>query len=109
MNLQVMKWLLANRSVVTAVLEAVKGWRPDMSLAEKWAVISKVATLVLPLLDKETVKAMMASAGNHDVAEALSVDREGVEALGVDWPTLVRVIVPIITFILQVLNEHFGD
>lgn len=109
MNLQVMKWLLANRAVVTSILEAVKGWKPDMSLTEKWAIISKVASLVVPLLDRDTVKAMMAAAGNHDVSEALSVDKEGVEALGVDWPTLVRVIVPIITFILQVLNEQFGE
>ncbi len=109
MNIQVMKWLLANRALVTSVLEAVKGWRPDMSLTEKWAVISKVAALVLPLLDKDTVRVMAAAAGNHEVVEALSVDREGVAALGVDWPTVVRVIVPIISFILQVLSEQFGE
>jgi len=104
-----MKWLLANRAVVTSILEAVKGWKPDMTLVEKWAIISKVASLVVPLLDKGTVKSMMAAAGNHDVPEALSVNAEGVEALGVDWQTMVRVIVPIITFILQVLNEQFGE
>lgn len=109
MNLQVMKWLLKNRDLVTKVLEAVKGWSPDLTLTQKWAVIAKVAELVVPALDPATVRVMMAEAGNHDVAEVLNVDRDGVELLGVDWPTIVRVIVPIITFILQALNEQFGE
>ncbi|NBT35583.1 MAG: hypothetical protein EBT03_08620 [Betaproteobacteria bacterium] len=109
MNLQVMKWLLKNRDLVTKVLEAVKGWSPNMTLTQKWEIVAKVAALVVPVLDPTTVKQMMAAAGNHEVAEALSVDREGVELLGVDWPTMVRVIVPIISFILQVLNEQFGE
>jgi len=109
MNLQVMKWLLANRSVVSSVLDAVKGWKADLSLAEKWSIISKVAAIVVPLLDKKTVQSMMAAAGNHEVVEALSVDKQGVEMLGVDWPTVIKVIVPIINFILQILSEHFGE
>lgn len=99
MNLQVIKWLLAHRDLLAKILEAVKGWRRDLPLAEHWEIVDKVARLVIPALSKADVQAMLDSP-YEDAVTSFALGAEA-HALGVDWVTLVQLIVPILQAILQ--------
>lgn len=103
MNLAVIKWLLANREVLTQILEAVKGWRKDMTLAEHWEVVDRVARIVIPVLTKPDVQAMLDSP-YEDTVGAFVLGSEA-QALGVDWVKLIQVILPILQAILQSFSQ----
>jgi hypothetical protein len=103
MNLAVIKWLLAHREILTQILEVVKGWRKDLSLAEHWEIVDKVARLVIPVLNKSDVQAMLDSP-YEDTVSAFALGSEA-HALGVDWVTLIQVIIPILQAILQAFSQ----
>lgn len=102
-NLAVIKWLLAHREVLTQILEAVKGWRKDMTLAEHWEVVDRVARIVIPVLTKPDVQAMLDSP-YEDTVGAFVLGSEA-QALGVDWVKLIQVILPILQAILQSFSQ----
>ncbi len=58
MNLQVLKWLLAHRDLLTKVLEVAKGFRRDLPPMEQWEIVDKIARLVIPVLKNDDVRAM---------------------------------------------------
>lgn len=107
MNLAVIKWLLAHRDLLTQILEIVKGWRKDLPLAEHWEIVDKVARLVIPYLSSADVKAMLDSP-YEDTVSAFALGSEA-NALGVDWVTLIQVIIPILQAILQAFTTGEDD
>ena len=105
MNLAVIKWLLAHREVLTQILAVVQGWKKDLPLMEHWEIVDKVARIVIPVLTKPDVQAMLDSP-YEDTVGAFVLGSEA-HALGVDWATLIQVIIPILQAILQAFSQ--GD
>lgn len=103
MNLAVIKWLLAHREILTQILDVVKGWRKDLPLAEHWEIVDRVARIVIPVLTKPDVQAMLDSP-YEDSVSAFALGSEA-HALGVDWVTLIQVIIPILQAILQAFSQ----
>lgn len=104
MNLTMIKWLLAHRDLLGKIVEIVKGWHKDMPLAAHWDVVDKIARLVIPALTKQDVAAMMDSPW-EDAPTAFALGAEA-NALGVDWVTLIQVIIPILQAILQAFSQE---
>ena len=102
MNLTVVKWLLAHREVLAKILEIVKGWHKDLPLEQHWGIVDKIARLVIPVLTKQDVQAMLDSP-YEDTVSSFALGAEA-NALGVDWVTLIQVIVPILQAILQAFS-----
>lgn len=102
MNLQIVKWLIAHKDLLLQVVEAVRPWRKDLSPIQHWEVVDKVARIVIPALTQEDINALCVEDWETDGVEAFSL---GVEysALGVDWVTLIQVIIPILQAILRAL------
>lgn len=109
MNLKVLRWLMAHRDVLTKVLEIAKKWDSSASMVARWAVVDEIARVVLPVLEKEhtNVSALEYSYEGYDEDEAVEVFSLGVEAgiLGIDWKTLVEVIIPIVMALLDALAK----
>lgn len=101
-NLQIVKWLLAHREVLAQILEVVKVWRKDLPLEEHWNIVDRVARIVIPVLTKPDVQAMLDSP-YEDAVESFALGAEA-HALGVDWLTLIRVIIPILQVIIQAFS-----
>lgn len=99
MNLTIIKWLLAHRDLLSKILEIVKGWNKDLPLAQHWDMVDQIARLVIPVLTKQDVQAMLDSPW-EDAPTAFALGAEA-NALGVDWATLIQVIIPILQAILQ--------
>jgi hypothetical protein len=102
MNLVIVKWLLAHRDLLTKILESVKGWNKDLPLEQHWEIVDKVARLVIPVLTRRDVYAMLDSP-YEDTVSSFALGAEA-NALGVDWVTLVQVIIPILQAILQAFS-----
>jgi len=109
MNLTVIRWLLAHRDVLMKSIEAVSRLRSDMNYLEKWEIVDQIARLVIPMFDGD-IQALI----NEEVSEwelvAMSEDSESMQlmsagaemqALGLDWAIVVRVLVPIIVNIIR--------
>jgi len=104
MNLNLIKWLLAHRDLLSQVLEAVKGYNKSLPPLEQWAIVDKVARLVIPVLTSSDVAELQAfDWDNEDTATALAIGSE-YAALGVDWQTLLKVILPILEAIIGALT-----
>ena len=100
MNMQILRWLLRNSGVLTEVAGIVKGidyW--SLSLPEKWEITQKIGDLLVPALaDMPKSLAYM-----DDDFAALSLEQSEVSALGVDWATMIEVILPLVIAILRAL------
>ena len=106
MNMQIVKWLVAHRDVLLQVIEAVKPWRKDLPLIEHWNIVDKVARTVIPALSKEDIEALTTyQFGDDEPIEAFALGAE-VSALGLDWVTLIQVIIPILQAILRALADE---
>ncbi len=106
MNLQILKWLVAHRDLLTKIVEAVKGFSKDLPYAQQWEIVDKVARLVIPALSKADVRALNEVDWDEDtnsVAFALGAEYT---ALGLDWMTLVNIIIPILQIILEALAKQ---
>lgn len=101
MNLQIIKWLIAHKDLLLQVVAAVKPWRKDLTPIQHWEIVDQVARIVIPALTKDDIEAL-AKEDWEDNVEAFAL---GVEysALGVDWVTLIQVIIPILQAILRAL------
>lgn len=109
MNLQILRWLLAHKDLLLQVVEIVKSWSKDLPLLEQWAIVNKVATLVLPLLTEQDVAHLSAHDwDDDDPVNAFAFGAE-VQALGFDWSVILTVIIPILQVILQALNKQADD
>ena len=101
MNLAIIKWLLAHRDLLTKILEIVKGWNKDLPFEQHWEIVDKIARLVIPLVSKRDVQAMLDSP-YEDTVSSFALGAEA-SAMGVDWVTLIQVIVPLLQTIIQML------
>lgn len=110
-NIQVVKFLLANQAALLQVVAIAKGWRKDLPYVEQWALVDSIARVLIPILEAKAVapKALMKHRF-HDVDyeendyEAM-VFEAGAEcaALSVDWKLLIDVVLPIVISILKAL------
>jgi len=109
MNLKILQWLLAHREVLAQVLEAVKGFDKSLPPLEMWAIVDRVARIVIPVLTKEDIRAMW----EYDRAEAEEVTAFALgseyQALGLDWSFIVTVLVPILRLVLAALETVVDD
>lgn len=104
MNLNLIRWLLAHRDLLTQIIEAVKGYNKNLPPIEQWAIVDKVARLVIPVLtSSEVAEFQLYSWENDDAATALALGSE-YAALGVDWQTLLKIIIPILEIVLRALT-----
>ena len=102
MNLQILRWLLAHRDLLIKVLEAAKKYSRSLPLVEQWAIVDEIARIVIPVLEKESVDVEAMLWGQDDEVEAFSMGAE-VQAMGVDWRTIIDILLPILIKILQSL------
>ena len=102
MNLQILRWLLAHRDILIKVLEAAKKYSRSLPLVEQWAIVDEIARIVIPVLEKESVDVEAMLWGQDDEVEAFSMGAE-VQAMGVDWRTIIEILLPILIKILQSL------
>jgi len=109
MNLRVIKFLLANQTVLLKIIEIGKGWRKDLPFIEQWLLVDSIARLLIPVLESQAVSVQALSGGFGDLE-----DQEDYEALlfqagaefgilGVDWELLTTVILPLVIAILKAL------
>lgn len=106
MNLNLVRWLLAHRDLLTQVVDAVKGYNKSLPPLEQWAIVDKVARLVIPVLTSAEVSDFQVYGwGDDDAATALALGSE-YAAAGVDWQTLLKVIIPILEIILRALTPN---
>lgn len=104
MNLQLIRWLLAHRDLLVQVIEAAKKFDRESTYVEQWAVIDSIARLVIPVFEKEELTAYSLLNGwfDEDQAHAFSLGAE-VQAMGVDWKSLIDVVIPLLVAILKAL------
>lgn len=114
MNLKVLRWLMTHMEVLTKVLEIAKKWDPASSMVVRWGVVDEIARIVLPVIEKELggVSALSVDEATYqwegfDDEEAVEVFSLGAQAgaMGIDWKTLVEVIIPIVMALLDALNK----
>lgn len=106
MNLKILRWLLANKDVLLQVVEVVRPWHKDLPLLAHWEIVDKVARLVIPVLTADDIVAMLEFDYEDDV-QAFAAGAE-VQAMGVDWMTLVKLIIPVLEAILRALADKDG-
>lgn len=104
MNLNLIRWLLAHRDLLNQVVDAVKGYNKNLPPLEQWAIVDRVARLVIPVLTSaEVADFQIHSWEDDDAMSALALGSE-YAAAGVDWQTLLKVILPILEIILRALT-----
>jgi hypothetical protein len=107
MNMQILQWLLKNRDVLLQVVAVAKTYDKTKSYLTQWEVVDKIARLVLPILEAETIQPKLLSADmgwdyEDDGASAMSAGAD-LHALGIDYKLILDVVIPIIIAILQAL------
>ena len=107
MNLNLIRWLLAHKDVLLRVIEAAKKFDRDTDYLAQWNVIDEIARIVIPVFAKEGLTAYSLTNGwfEEDDVQAFALGAE-VQALGIDWKTLVEVVLPILIAILKAFAEH---
>lgn len=112
MNVSVMKWLLANRSVLVECIELAKAWKDTLPYVQKWEIVDKIARKVLPLVEPAKAKALWLDIPQPDSEDSYPVACMSIgaecQALGFDWKLIVEVIIPIVISILQTLANKPG-
>ena len=113
MNLKIIQWLLKHRDALLKVVEIAKKFDRDSPYLAQWAVVNEIAQVVLPILEAEAVQPKFFGwDGDDDVvvdtpaaydARVFSAGAE-VAALGIDWKTIVEVLIPILIAILQAVG-----
>lgn len=106
MNLQILKWLVAHRDLLSKIIEAVKGFSKDLPYDKQWDIVDKVARLVLPALKDMDVHAMSSIDWNDDGQAAAFALGADCAALGIDWQLVLNVILPILQIILDALSKN---
>lgn len=105
MNLKLVRWLIAHQEILLKVVDIAKKYSPALPYIDQWAIADEIARVVIPVLQAELVAPHAMKADLDDsVDDAFALGAE-VHAMGVDWKTIVEVIIPILTAILQVLKE----
>jgi len=113
MNLKIVQWLLKHREALLKVVEIAKKFDRNAPYLAQWAVVNEIAKIVLPILEAEAVQPKFFGwDDNGDLAvdtpsaydaRVFSAGAE-VAALGIDWKTIVDVLIPILIAILQAVG-----
>lgn len=109
MNLRVIKFLLANQTVLLKIIEIGKGWRKDLPFIEQWLLVDSIARLLIPVLESQAVSVKALSGRFGDLEDEEDYEallfQAGAEfgILGVDWELLTTVILPLVIAILKAL------
>jgi hypothetical protein len=104
MNLQLLRWLISHRDLLTKIAEAAKGFDRDAPYSAQWEVIDKIARLVVPELDELQVMSFDVDP-YEDPAEYVAMGVE-LAGLNIDWVTLINVILPLLQMILDLLQKR---
>jgi hypothetical protein len=100
-NIQIIQWLLKNKDVLLQVVGIAKTWKKDLPYIQQWELVDKIARLVVPVIEAELSQPHTMSAVDAEVA-TLAAGAE-LNALGIDYQTLIETVIPIIVAILQAL------
>lgn len=105
MNLKMLQWLLKHRDLLMSIVAVAKKFDRNGTYMSQWEVVDEIARIVIPVFEREAadVKSMADDPWDDDVVGAFAVGAE-VSALGVDWQTLVQVVLPILIAILKALS-----
>jgi hypothetical protein len=109
MNLQVLTWLVKHRELLMAVVKEASKFDRSAPYIQQWDVVDRIARIVIPVLQAENISpeafweytAMSLEDGD---VQLLSAGAE-VQAMNIDWRTLIDVIMPVVIAILQSLMK----
>lgn len=106
MNLKLMRWLLAHRELLAEVIELVKTYKADSTLIAKWALVDKLARLIIPVLSNEDIQLLQSDW--HDDMDSVGAFAVGAEyaALGIDWELVIKILLPILEIIIKALQPN---
>lgn len=105
MNFRVIQWLIRNRDLLTAVMAAAQKYSKNSSYLDQWSVVNDIARLVLPVLEREGILARdLAPLYMDDEEYAFALGAE-VAAMGIDWKSLIDIVLPILLAILKALAD----
>jgi len=109
MNLRVIQWLIAHRELLLNVVEAAKDFDKDSAYIKQWEIVDRIARIVIPALDESSINVnSMVSDWYDDEVQAFGMGAQ-VAALGVDWQTLINIVLPILVAILKALADKDDD
>ena len=102
---RIARWLLSHKEAALKIYEAAKGWTPEMSLVEKWAIVDAVARIVIPILVEEGM--LWASSDIYDDdTEVMALGGE-VATLGIPWAAITTIIFPLMQLVFDfILREE---
>ena len=106
MNIQIIQWLLKNRDVLLQVVAVAQTYDKTKPYLTQWEVVDKIARLVLPILEAETIQPKLLSIdwGANDETGVLALSAGAdLNSLGIDYKVILDVVIPIIIAILQAL------
>lgn len=97
----IVKWLLANTSVLKELATIVAKWADSLSLAEKLDIVYQVCKALLPVI--ETFPLFQAQGIGEMTEEEAQQDLATVQSLGIALPILLNVIAPIVTTLVNLI------
>ena len=97
----IVKWLLANTSVLKELAAIVAKWADSLSLAEKLDIVYQVCKALLPVI--ETFPLFQAQGIGEMTEEEAQRDLATVQSLGIALPILLNVIAPIVTTLVNLI------
>lgn len=113
-QIQILQWLLKNREVLLKAVEVAKQFSRHKPYMEQWAVVDQIARLLIPAIfaNDTSVAAFSLDADEPEFghygpeydAKLLSLGAE-VGALGLDWKTVLEVLLPVLMAILDALAK----
>ena len=110
-QIQVLQWLLRNRDVLTKAIEIAKQFSRHKPYMEQWAVVDQLARLLIPAIfaNDTNVAAFVADSddpvwGDDYETKLLSLGAE-VGALGLDWKTVIEILLPVLMAVLDALAK----
>lgn len=106
MNLKLIQWLIKHRDVLMAVIEAAKKFDRSADYMSQWDVVDKIARIVIPVLRAENADVRSLAETDWEDDEGVGAFAVGasVAAMGVDWQSLLQIIIPILIGILKSLS-----
>jgi hypothetical protein len=101
MNLKILRWLVANQTALTALVALAKQYSAANTLAANWAIVQKLAAIVIPLLESDGPSLLLATDDNQEAVSEASVV---MASMDIDWELVFRVLLPLLVSILESLS-----
>jgi hypothetical protein len=106
MNIKLISWLLKHRDLLMAVIAAAKKFDRDGTYISQWDVVDEIARIVIPVFEREGADVsglLVSDTWESDEVSAFALGAE-VQSLGVDWQSLIQIVLPILIAILRALS-----